>query len=118
MDFVNIFFGMMHLFVAFVLIGISIPLVKGQISMNRMYGIRFKKSFESDENWYKINKYGGQQLIKWSIPLALFGVVSFFLPIEKSPVLFLLSLSFRCRINDTQNLEIGKMCQDNVIQLD
>lgn len=92
MGFANIIFGIMHILTAFILIGISIPLVKGEISMNKYYGIRFKKSYDSDENWYKINKYGGQQLIKWSIPLALSGVISFFMPIEKSPVLFLLSL--------------------------
>ena len=92
MDVTNIIFGIMHIFTALIIIGISIPLVKGEISMNKFYGIRFKKSYDSDESWYKINKYGGQQLIKWSIPLGLFGIVSFFLPIEKSPVLYLTSL--------------------------
>lgn len=92
MDAANIIFGIMHILTAFIIIGISIPLVKGEISMNKFYGIRFKKSYDSDENWYKINKYGGQQLIKWSIPLAIFGIISFFLPIEKNPILFLLAL--------------------------
>jgi len=92
MEATNIIFGLMHILTAFILIGISIPLVKGEISMNKFYGIRFKKSYDSDENWYKINKYGGQQLIKWCIPLALFGAISFFLPLEKSPILFLISL--------------------------
>ncbi|MFC1840054.1 SdpI family protein [Thermodesulfobacteriota bacterium] len=54
--------------------------------------MRFKKSYESDENWYKINKYGGRQLIIWSIPLGLFGIVTFFLPISESPLLFLISV--------------------------
>ncbi len=48
--------------------------------MNFWYDIRFKKSFESDEHWYKINKYGAQQLIKWSVVLVLIGVVTFFIP--------------------------------------
>lgn len=92
MEAANIIFGITHILTAFILIGISIPLVKGEISMNKFYGIRFKKSYDSDENWYKINKYGGQQLIKWCIPLALFGVISFFLPLGNSPVLYLISL--------------------------
>ena len=88
----NIIFGIIHIFTSLVIIGISIPLVKDQISMNRIYGIRFKKSYESEDNWYKINKYGGRQLIIWSIPLGLFGIISFFLPIENSPGLYLISL--------------------------
>ena len=29
--------------------------------MNHLYGIRIKKSFESEDSWYKINEYGGKQ---------------------------------------------------------
>ncbi len=92
MDSMNILFGIMHTFTALLLIGISIPLVKGDVSMNKIYGIRFKKSYESDENWYKINRYGGRQLIIWSIPLGLYGITSFFLPISGSPLLYLISM--------------------------
>ena len=82
MDMVNIILGSSHIFVGCLIIIISIPLVQQSISMNKLYGIRFKKSFESEENWYKINVYGGKQLIIWSIPLILFGVVTFFLPLK------------------------------------
>lgn len=88
----NIIFGISHIFIAFILILISIPLVKGQVSMNNFYGIRFKKAYESEENWYKINKYGGRQLIIWSIPLGLFGIISFFLPYKENPLLHLISV--------------------------
>lgn len=74
--------GASHIFVALLVIGISIPLVYNKIPMNRLYGVRFKQSFASEENWYKINAYGGRQLIMWSIPLLLLGVASlFFLPL-------------------------------------
>lgn len=63
-------------------IAISIPLVQGKVSMNKTYGVRIKKAFESEENWYTINAYGGKQLILWSIPLILLGVATFFLPLE------------------------------------
>ena len=46
--------------------------------MNRIFGARFKKSFVSDENWYKINRYAAKQAIVWSIPLFLLSVASFF----------------------------------------
>ena len=88
----NIIFGISHIFIAFTMILISIPLVKGHVSMNNFYGIRFKKAYESEENWYKINKYGGRQLIIWSIPLGLFGVITFFLPFKDNPLLHLISV--------------------------
>ncbi len=82
MDNTSIILGLVHIFTAVLIILMSIPLVKGKVSMNKVYGIRFKKSYESDENWYKINKYGGKQLIYWSILLIIFGICSFFLPLE------------------------------------
>lgn len=48
--------------------------------MNDRYGVRFKKSYESEQHWYKINRYGAQQLIKWSMVLLIIGVVTFFVP--------------------------------------
>ena len=84
MDIVNIILGISNIFVGVLLIIISIPLVQKSISMNKIYGIRFKKSFESEENWYKINAYGGKQLIIWSVPLIIFGIVTFFLPLKGS----------------------------------
>ncbi len=82
MENVNVILGINHISTAILFILISIPLVKGSVSMNKVYGIRFKKCYESEENWYNINKYGGKQLIIWSIPLILFGIVTFFLPLE------------------------------------
>ena len=82
MDEISIILGIVHILTAVVIILISIPLVRGKVSMNKVYGIRFKKSYESEENWYRINEYGGKQLILWSIPLLIFGFISFFLPLE------------------------------------
>lgn len=72
--------------VAYILVGI--PLLKRKVPMNRWYGARFKKSFESEENWYRINAYSAKQLILWSIPMLLLGVVTLFLPLEGNPGLF------------------------------
>lgn len=73
--------GASNIFIALLVIGISIPLAYNKIPMNKTYGIRFKQSFESQEKWYKINAYGGRQLIVWSIPLFLLGVAAIFLPL-------------------------------------
>ncbi len=82
MDSVSITLGLSNICVAALISALSIPLAKGKISMNKAYGIRIKKAFESEENWYKINAYGGKQLILWSIPLMLLGVATLFLPME------------------------------------
>jgi hypothetical protein len=80
----NVIFGIINIASALLIIGVSIPLVNRKIKMNHLYGIRIKKSFESEDSWYRINEYGGRQLIIWSIPMILAGVISFFVPIDDS----------------------------------
>lgn len=84
MNLANFLLAISNIFVGILMILLSIPLVLRQMPMNKVYGIRFKKSFESEENWYKINTYGGKQLILWSIPLILLGVTTFFLPLDEN----------------------------------
>jgi hypothetical protein len=84
MDTTSITLGISNIFLAVTLIVISIPLIKRKVSMNKVYGVRIKKAFESEENWYKINAYGGKQLILWSLPLVLLGIATFFLPLEEN----------------------------------
>lgn len=69
-----------NLFCAFLFIVISIPLKNKKIKMNQAYGFRIPKAFESEENWYKINEYGAEQLIKWSMLLLLIAVLTFLIP--------------------------------------
>ena len=78
----NIVLGLINIASALLIMGISIPLVKHKIKMNNLYGVRIKKSFESEDNWYKINEYGGRQLILWSIPVVLIGFICFLVPIN------------------------------------
>ena len=77
----NVILGLSNIGVAGLLIAISIPLIRRRVKMNHFYGVRIPKAFESEENWYKINEYGGRQLVLWSCVLALSGVVTFFLPL-------------------------------------
>ena len=83
--------GILDIGVAILFVVISIPLVLGKIPMNSAYGFRFAKSFESDDLWLRINRYGGRQLILWSIPIALLGVATLLFPVLAAhPVHFLL----------------------------
>ena len=74
-----------------VLVGaLAVPLIQRRIKMNHLYGVRFRKSFESDELWYELNEYGGRQLLTWSIILGLIGFASLFLPLQESETLAIL----------------------------
>ena len=78
----NLIFGLLDIVSGVLIIGISIPLVKRKIKMNRFYGFRIKKTFESDDIWYDLNAYAGKLGIIWSIPILIAGIVCFFIPIH------------------------------------
>jgi uncharacterized integral membrane protein len=83
MSTVNIFFGSINILCGIVFVLVSLPLIKQKIPMNRYYGFRIAKSYASDENWYAINRYGGKQMIQWSILLILIGILYFIFPIKE-----------------------------------
>lgn len=62
--------------------GLAVPLVRRRVKMNGYYGVRFARSFESDELWYRINEYGGRRLLLWSIPILALGLVALFVSSE------------------------------------
>jgi uncharacterized membrane protein len=66
-------------------IGLAIPLRLGRIRRNAFYGVRFPQSYKSDEAWFAINRYGGMQLIFWSVPMMLAGVIELCLPLKTHP---------------------------------
>jgi hypothetical protein len=72
--------GLTNICTGLMLMAVCAPLAKRKVKMNRWYGMRLPKAFTSDENWYKINEYGGKLFMGWSIPIVLGGVVLFFLP--------------------------------------
>ena len=78
----NLHLGLSNLGCAGLIIVLAIPLVQRKVRMNRWYGIRIKKAFASDENWYRINAYGGKRLVLWALVLAAIGIVTFFLPLQ------------------------------------
>ncbi|MDD5170119.1 MAG: SdpI family protein [Syntrophales bacterium] len=59
-----------------------IPLYSGRVKMNRVYGIRIRKAFESEENWFKVNRYGAAALMYWAIGLMITGIMCLFIPPE------------------------------------
>ena len=85
----NVIFGLLNIVSGVLIIGISIPLVKRKIKMNRFYGMRIRKAFESDEIWYELNAYAGKLGIVWSIPIIVAGIICFFIPIHDENIVVL-----------------------------
>jgi hypothetical protein len=79
---INLILGLSNVFCAVPVIGLSLPLLRGKVKRNLLYGMRFAKSLESDERWYEINAYGARRMIFWSVVLLLIGVITFFVPLE------------------------------------
>ena len=80
MDGESMLFALSNIVIGCVIIALCIPLWKNKIRMNCWYGMRFRKSFESDEHWYEINSYGAGRMIWWSIVLIIIGILTFFMP--------------------------------------
>ncbi len=51
----------------------AIPLVLRKVPMNRWYGIRLRKAFASERNWYEINAYGGKAIFWYGVALMALG---------------------------------------------
>jgi uncharacterized membrane protein len=50
----------------------AIPLIMRKVPMNRVYGIRVRKAFVSNENWYELNAYGGKLFLAFGLFLLVF----------------------------------------------
>ena len=83
----NIIVGVALVLGGALIIAVCVPLLKDQIKPNALYGIRLAKSFESDENWYKMNRFGARQMIMGAAAMMVCGLVAFFLPLHNNPIL-------------------------------
>lgn len=68
------------LFLGALIIAINVPVLQGKVKRNSVYGIRTPKAFESDELWFKINRYGARQMMLWSAVTVVLGIATFFIP--------------------------------------
>lgn len=76
--------GILNISWGVLFVALSIPLVAKKVPMNRFYGFWIPKAFESEKNWYEINRYGGRQLIRWSLLLIVIGALYFTFPLDSS----------------------------------
>jgi hypothetical protein len=86
MDPVALIVGISWIFCGLVCLALSIPLARGKVGRNALYGVRFRESFQSDEAWMAINQFGGRRLMRWCLPLIAIGVIAFFMPLQRHPI--------------------------------
>jgi hypothetical protein len=79
---VKILFCIGVLFIGGWMILLGYPLTMRQVKMNPWVGIRFSQAFYSEENWYKINHYGGKAFMIWGACAVVAGILIAFLPID------------------------------------
>lgn len=65
-----------HAGIGLLIVVISIPLIMRKVGMNHLYGVRMKKAFVSDGNWYDINAYGGKCLLSFGLFLLAFSYLT------------------------------------------
>jgi len=78
----KIIISITFLFTGLLFIGISIPLLYEKIKPNNWYGFRTRKTFSSEEIWYKANKYMGKDFIILGCLMVLYNLVLLVLPID------------------------------------
>ena len=71
---------------------IAFSLLRGMIKRNAWYGFRFKKSYESEELWLKINRFGARKLCYGAIFLIVSGMLMLAFPSSWQTICFPLSL--------------------------
>jgi hypothetical protein len=55
---------------------LALPLVFRMVPMNAFYGVRTRKAFVSEENWFALNAYGGRLFLVFGLCLVCFGLLT------------------------------------------
>lgn len=111
MDSLNLAIGVPQIATGLLFMAVARPLAQGRIKPNRWYGVRIPKSFESEANWYAINRFGGQRLTVWSWAIVAAGILSLFLPLRTSDALTMLSALLPAIIVMIPTLEIMRFAK-------
>ncbi len=68
--------NIVNILVMILVIGLLIPLARGKVKRNVLYGFRLKNAMKNDSNWYVINAMCAKLAIKFSIIPFTFIVIS------------------------------------------
>ncbi len=70
----------MFLVVGGIFIGLSIPLIKGNVPPNRWYGFRVPRTLNDPQVWYPANAYAGWRLLWVGILTLIVAIAAYFIP--------------------------------------
>jgi hypothetical protein len=79
MDALSLIVGLCDIACGLVFALLGAMLAAFRIPMNSWYGFRVRNAVASEENWDRVNRFGGQRLVTWAIPLIMAGVICVFL---------------------------------------
>lgn len=71
--------GIMYLFLGVGDIFLCIALIRDEIPMNKGFGIRTPAAFKSEENWSRMNRFGGKLFLIYGVVLLLVGAIDLYL---------------------------------------
>ncbi len=90
MDAAGLLIGLMDMLVGASVILLAGPLIRGEVRMNRWYGVRVGHAFESEEKWTAVNQFGGRQLRTWGSIILAAGMVALLFDLSSRPSLLML----------------------------
>ena len=70
--------AMLHAFVLMILL--SLPLARGNVKPNRLYGLRTRGTLADERVWYEANSYAGRLMIRGGIAGIVLALGLFFVP--------------------------------------
>ncbi len=76
----NLWLGFGNLLCAVVYGALALPLMRGKVKRNEVYGVRFAAAMESDEAWDRYNRIGGRYMLIWSIVIGALGLICLWFP--------------------------------------
>lgn len=62
------------------LVALSIPLIRGRIPPNGLYGFRVRRTLENPAVWYPANRYAGWLMLGLGVLFPLAATVLYFVP--------------------------------------
>ncbi|GAB5558455.1 MAG: hypothetical protein SynsKO_01020 [Synoicihabitans sp.] len=80
MNELNLWLGFGNILCGVIFAALALPLWRGKVKPNDIYGIRFSAARKSEEAWYRWNRVGGRYMFIWSIVIALVGIVCLWWP--------------------------------------
>lgn len=57
------------------MIGLAIPMIRGNVTPNHWYGFRVKRTVEDPQIWYPANTYAGKLMVVYGVVLVLAAIV-------------------------------------------